>query len=53
MRIAKVQAFWNLHSDHEIASQEDIDQVDFDMRDIYRSRRPIRALIGRIRIVNR
>jgi hypothetical protein len=32
MRFAKVEALWNLHSNHEIASQEDIDQVYFDMR---------------------
>jgi len=34
MRIGKVQALWNLDVNHEIASQEDIDQVYFDMRDI-------------------
>jgi hypothetical protein len=32
MRFAKVEALWGLHSNHEIASQEDIDQVYFDMR---------------------
>jgi hypothetical protein len=32
MRFAKVEALWNLHSNHEIASQEDIDQVYFDTR---------------------
>jgi hypothetical protein len=32
MRFAKVEALWDLHSNHEIASQEDIDQVYFDMR---------------------
>jgi hypothetical protein len=34
MRLAKVEALWNLHSNHEIASQEDTDQVHFDMRDV-------------------
>jgi len=34
MRIGKVQALWNLQINHEIA-QEDIDQVYFDMRDIF------------------
>jgi hypothetical protein len=40
MRIAKVQAIWNFHSNHEIASQEDIDQVYW--YEGHRPRRPIR-----------